>query len=73
MILFVLLWCLGFQDASWPELPPKLNEDEALREQLSADSVGKRHFETALAMLGVATRHKTAERSDETVSDPGRI
>ena len=33
MILFVLLWCLGFQDASWPELPPKLNEDEALREQ----------------------------------------
>lgn len=33
MILFVLLWCLGSQDASWPELPPKLKEDEAIREQ----------------------------------------
>lgn len=36
MILSVLLWCLGFQDASWPELPPKLQEDEALREQYSS-------------------------------------
>ncbi|MCH2102258.1 MAG: HEAT repeat domain-containing protein [Planctomycetes bacterium] len=36
MILSALLWCLGFQDASWPELPPKLSEDEAVREQYLA-------------------------------------
>lgn len=31
MILLALFWCLGFQDASWPELPPKLKANDELR------------------------------------------
>lgn len=33
MILLVLFWCLGFQDASWPELPPKLRENAEIRQK----------------------------------------
>lgn len=33
MILLLLFWCLAFQDASWPELPPKLKENLELRQK----------------------------------------
>lgn len=33
MILLVLFWCLGFQDASWPELPPKLRDNAEIRQR----------------------------------------
>lgn len=33
MILLVLFWCLGFQDASWPDLPPKLKENAEIRQK----------------------------------------
>ena len=36
MILFVLLWCLGFQDASWPDLPPKLKANQELVQEYPA-------------------------------------
>jgi hypothetical protein len=33
VILLFLFWCLGFQDASWPDLPPKLKENAEIRQK----------------------------------------
>lgn len=37
MILTLLLWLAGSQDASWPALPPKLQENESLRQVYEAE------------------------------------
>jgi HEAT repeat protein len=33
VILLFLFWCLGLQDAPWPELPPKLKENAEIRQK----------------------------------------
>ncbi len=67
MILLFLFWCLGFQDASWPELPPKLRENAEIRQkyedELQNGSPEQRRA-AAQAILPALAEADPAEQAD---------